>query len=86
MSKSRSLNGTEVHFELQSLGKTKGIALVVHSGSLPNKWKIGIVNEHKVTFFFFFNCFQRGTRRNILLQSPWLILFVVPSVISLQFS
>lgn len=58
---------------------------MVHPGSLPHKWKILIV-KHKVTFFFFFNCFERGTRRNILLQSPWLILFVVPSVISVLFS
>ena len=55
---------------------------MVHSGSLPHKWKTGIVNKHKVTFFFF-NCLQRRTRRNILLQSPRLILFsIVPSVIS----
>lgn len=36
-----------------------------------------------MTFFFFFNCLQRRTRRNILLQSPQLILFsIVPGVIS----
>lgn len=33
--------------------------------------------------FFFFSSLQRRTRRNALLQSPWLILFsIVPSVIS----